>query len=339
MNARGLLLFVTLARLWSGCVCLPASCSILQISFFKTSQVNCYNMNRTTIPADIPTNAESLTILSNKCDIRNVTYIPPLPRLRRLGLNHNCIEYFSWISLRVLPNLRSLSLMNNRLRTVRLDTVIRYLPHLRNVDLRFNKLASFSEYELGRPQVSKVIVNDNPFHCDCELSWLIEKMACLRDCQPGDKGTCCSSCSACFVARGPKGRAYVCKSPRELEKLKLSDVSVSCAAHQSPANPVSISAASAKSPTGFGACQSTTEPAAISAPTEGTRSQIHRNETSLSMTPTGSAQTIMTSSFNAMDTPEQQENEGFPVLYILVQVSRATTDGIRTPNLLVPERV
>jgi len=180
MKGSGLLLLLTLTRLWSGCVCLPATCSIHYLSYFGTSIVHCYNTNLTVIPDDIPANADSFT-LSSSCSITNVSYLPPLPRLRVLELKRNCIDSFSWISLRALPNLKSLGLMGNRLRYVKLDTVIEHLPKLRDVDLRYNKLASFSEYELGRPQVTEAWLNGNPLRCDCDLSWLMVKMTCLQE--------------------------------------------------------------------------------------------------------------------------------------------------------------
>ncbi|KAI8514214.1 hypothetical protein Bbelb_085380 [Branchiostoma belcheri] len=39
---------------------------------------------------------------------------------------------------------------------------------------------SYFQYALGRPQVTELVINNNPFHCDCDLSWLITKMACLQ---------------------------------------------------------------------------------------------------------------------------------------------------------------
>ncbi|CAH1249312.1 LRFN2 [Branchiostoma lanceolatum] len=307
MKVSGLLLLVSLTRLWSGRTCLPATCRILPLAYLRTSLVSCYNISRSTIPDDIPTRAESLTV-SNTCEIRNITTLPPLPMLRQLDLNRNCIEYFSWMSLRVLPNLKYLSLMANRLRHVKLGTVIEHLPLLTTVDLRSNKLASFSEYELGWPQVTEALINDNPFHCDCDLSWLIVKMTCLQACKGGDQQACCSSCSACFVAQSLKlsDHMHVCHSPRGLNTRNLYDVSTQltgCGAHQSTTEPPGVSAPSAMFPT------NETE----------TKSQSQSNETPLSMILTSSSQTIVTSSLNTTgNTKQQEEDKKHPVLYLLV---------------------
>ncbi|KAI8497851.1 hypothetical protein Bbelb_245030 [Branchiostoma belcheri] len=65
----------------------------------------------------------------------------------------------------------------------------------------------------------------NPFYCDCDVFWLIEKMACLEACKGRDKRACCLSCSACFLAGNLKkaGRA-VCYRPIQLSQLLLSEV-------------------------------------------------------------------------------------------------------------------
>eukprot|EP00058_Branchiostoma_floridae_P019697 XP_002605187.1 hypothetical protein BRAFLDRAFT_80871 [Branchiostoma floridae] len=315
MKVSGLLLILTLT-LWSGCACLPTTCSIDQVPYFKTSLVHCSNTSLTAIPLDIPGNAESFT-LSGICSITNVSYLPPLPRLRKLELHRNCIESFSWMSLRVLPNLRALCLSGNRLRHVKLDTVIGHLPKLRKIDLRFNKLASFSEHELGWPQVTHALINGNPFHCDCDLSWLIVKMACLQGCKRKD---CCYRCSACFLDRGLKMGAHVCSSPRELNKLHLSNPLVlsnltGCEAQQPTTKPTAMSLTSTV-PT------DETETTTQNENQSETENQLQRNETSMSIIPTGSAQTTKTSCLNNATgtTIKQEYGDKLPVLYISIPV-------------------
>eukprot|EP00058_Branchiostoma_floridae_P013014 XP_002598502.1 hypothetical protein BRAFLDRAFT_66879 [Branchiostoma floridae] len=276
----------------------------------KSMKVRCSNTNLTAIPLDIPANADSFT-LSSSCSIRNVSYLPPLPRLRTLELERNCIESFSWVSLRVLPNLEFLDLSGNRLRYVKLDTVIQHLPKLRTVDLRFNKLASFSEYELGRPQVTYMLINNNPFHCDCEISWLIVKMTCLQDCKGKERQDCCSRCSACFLVKSLKMGAHVCSSPSELNKLHLSNVSAKltgCGVHQPTTEPEAMAVTSTVFLTDDNENQFETE------------NQLQHNKTSMSIIPTGSAQTMKTSSLNATPTTKQEDDDKLSILYILTTV-------------------
>ncbi|KAI8506213.1 hypothetical protein Bbelb_156400 [Branchiostoma belcheri] len=153
--------------------------------------------------------------------------MPSLPRLLWLDLSWNSMESFSWMSLRALPVLRTLALNNNRLRYVELGSVLEHLPKLKVVNIRHNKLTSLSQYELGRPQVKETYIMDNPFHCDCDLFWLIEKMACLEACKKGDEKPCCQSCSACFliITGTMKYNKIVCHSPIELKYLPLSEAS------------------------------------------------------------------------------------------------------------------
>ncbi|KAI8497850.1 hypothetical protein Bbelb_245020 [Branchiostoma belcheri] len=148
-------------------------------------------------------------------------------RLTWLDLGWNGMESFSWTSLRALPDLKHLYLNRNRLGYVQLGNVTEHLPELKDVDLSYNKITSLSQYELGWPQVKDAWINDNPFHCDCDLFWLIEKMACLEACKGGDEKACCRSCSACFLAGvfGYKMFKMTCHSPSGLKNLPLSEVS------------------------------------------------------------------------------------------------------------------
>eukprot|EP00058_Branchiostoma_floridae_P026392 XP_002611883.1 hypothetical protein BRAFLDRAFT_83090 [Branchiostoma floridae] len=182
----------------------------------------------------IPSNAERLLVKFN--NIASVTKLPQLPKLQVLNLGRNSIESFSWVSFRTLPCLKYLYLNYNQLRYVRLGSVIEYLPKLTHVDVSFNKLTSLSEYEVGLPQVTAVWIEGNPFHCDCNLSWLIGKMVCLQACKGKDRQACCRSCSACFVADYPKyANRAACNSPSRLNRLPLSNVStqLTCELHQS----------------------------------------------------------------------------------------------------------
>eukprot|EP00058_Branchiostoma_floridae_P014893 XP_002600381.1 hypothetical protein BRAFLDRAFT_99572 [Branchiostoma floridae] len=224
MTVSSLLLLVAFGSGLLGCSSLPAQCDVKKSNpvfcgCVRTA-VNCNRLGLVALPGDIPTSAERLELVHN--NIKNVSHFPSLPYLYSLDLSYNSIETVSWMSLRALPALEVLSLQENRLKYVQLDTVIAYLPKLMHVNLSWNKLTSFSRYAIGWPSVNRVIVNDNPFHCDCELSWLIDNMACLEGCKWGRNQECCSLCSACFLALS--GR-FVCNSPSQLYQRHLSTVS------------------------------------------------------------------------------------------------------------------
>eukprot|EP00058_Branchiostoma_floridae_P014894 XP_002600382.1 hypothetical protein BRAFLDRAFT_99573 [Branchiostoma floridae] len=208
-----------------GCSSLPAHCDVEKRNYVFServrSLVNCNRLGLVALPGDIPTSTYRLELAHN--NIKNVSHFPSLPYLYSLDLSYNSIEDVSWISLRTLPDLQLLSLQENRLKQVQLDTVIAYLPKLVHVNLSWNKLTSFSKHALGWPLMKKVIINDNPFHCDCELSWLIDKMACLEGCKwTLSRQACCSSCSACFLVLSG---TFVCYSPSQLCQRHLSTVS------------------------------------------------------------------------------------------------------------------
>ncbi|KAI8496573.1 hypothetical protein Bbelb_258720 [Branchiostoma belcheri] len=118
----------------------------------STSLVDCAKLGLVTVPSDIPSTTVRFDIAFN--NIRNVTYLPPLPKLYTLDMSYNSIESVSWMSLRTLPALAILELQGNQLKYVKLDIVIAHLPKLKSVNLSMNKLASFSAYALGWPQLT-----------------------------------------------------------------------------------------------------------------------------------------------------------------------------------------
>ncbi|CAH1259057.1 ISLR2 [Branchiostoma lanceolatum] len=174
----------------------------------------------TIIPHDIPPNADRVVLTYNA--IRTVTSLPPLPQLYALDLSYNFILYVAWESLCNLPALEVLYLTNNRLQSVKLDTVIEYLPRLRNVYFARNKLVSCTLYEVGWPRVTAVSLRGNTAPCDCSGSFygLTE-----RTCLERGVDARCSSCSACFFLSGRKRGGLYCKRPDEANQLPSSNVS------------------------------------------------------------------------------------------------------------------
>eukprot|EP00058_Branchiostoma_floridae_P002177 XP_002587665.1 hypothetical protein BRAFLDRAFT_92704 [Branchiostoma floridae] len=241
MKVSGLLLLVLFGCLWSWCFCLSAKCKIKQQEWSNGTSISCDHQKLETIPDDISSNVVRLTARSNY--IRNITYLPQLPQLEILDLGMNCMEWFSWTSLRALPALRHLILNRNKLWHLQLDIVIEQLPKLAILDIRFNKLTSFSQYELGWPQVSMAFIEGNPFLCDCDLLWLIDKMACLQDCERERlKARCWQSRAAYFLV--PNRNRTFCHTPSQLNGLSLSDVSnklTDCGPHKPTAKAAIIS--------------------------------------------------------------------------------------------------
>ncbi|KAI8483976.1 hypothetical protein Bbelb_382390, partial [Branchiostoma belcheri] len=227
MKVTELFLLVTYGSPYPGFLSLPIQCEIKYQSLIGPS-IRCNRLSLLTLPEDIPSNTSRLEVAYN--DIRNVTYLPTLPELHSLDLQRNSIEYMCWECLRNLQVLEYLYLQGNQLQHVKLDSVIEHLPKLKYVDLSSNKLASFSQHDLGWPKVTWASVCGNPFYCDCDLSWLIEKLACLQSCEEGDTD-CCESCSACFLHGGQnlrfKCRPF-CELPSRLHNVYFRNLS----AHQ-----------------------------------------------------------------------------------------------------------
>eukprot|EP00058_Branchiostoma_floridae_P026708 XP_002612199.1 hypothetical protein BRAFLDRAFT_88942 [Branchiostoma floridae] len=116
------------------------------------------------------------------------------------------------MALRNLPSLGTLFLSYNKIGYVKLDSVINYLPKLKFVDLSNNPIRTFTQYELGWPQVTKVLIYGAMYHCDCDIYWLIVKINCLQACS-GPWVTCCSACSACFLVANEGRASLYCTTP------------------------------------------------------------------------------------------------------------------------------
>eukprot|EP00058_Branchiostoma_floridae_P002179 XP_002587667.1 hypothetical protein BRAFLDRAFT_92706 [Branchiostoma floridae] len=314
MKVSGLLLFLLFLCL--GCSCLPEKCLIRQQAFRRTSWIDCNCLSLTTIPDEIPSNAYRLFLAYN--NIRNVTNLPPLPKLNWLDLAWNGMESFSWMSLRALPDLTYLYLNKNLLRYVQLDSVIEHLPQLKFVDVSYNQLVSVSQYDLGWPQVKEFEIAGNPFRCDCDLFWLIDKMACLQACTGKDEESCCLSCpAACFLAM--RQRRTVCHSPSGLNRVPLSDVSTlltGCGAHQLTTKAAMVLVDKLENQMQRNGTSFRHNNEINQSQSESTNEKSYQNDESIMINPT---RTINKPSANTMKKKKQDDDE-VPVLYISIIV-------------------
>ncbi|KAK2891090.1 hypothetical protein Q8A67_013733 [Cirrhinus molitorella] len=126
----------------------------------------------------------------------SVTSVDPgsfynLKVLHELRLDGNMIATFPWESLKEMPSLRTLDLHNNRLTSIPVEAAP-YLVNITYLDISSNKLTTlpsdlvdiwppFSGILPSANASQKIVLGlqDNPWHCDCRISKLIElsKMA------------------------------------------------------------------------------------------------------------------------------------------------------------------
>eukprot|EP00058_Branchiostoma_floridae_P016767 XP_002602255.1 hypothetical protein BRAFLDRAFT_76944 [Branchiostoma floridae] len=231
MEASKLFLLVALGSLWSGCShCLPSGCNTKRRDPpIPGLTIQCKFQGLTRVPHDIPPNADRVEINYNT--IRTVTSLPSLPQLYALDLSFNSIESMSWESLCNLPALEVLYLHNNRLQHVKLNTVIEYLPKLKNLFLDVNKLVSCTLYELGWPKIIYVSMAKNPAPCACNFYGLT-----VETCLKRGADSRCSSCSACFFVSSQNREDLYCKHEDKVSQHPFSNVSaelVKCQRQQS----------------------------------------------------------------------------------------------------------
>jgi len=105
-----------------------------------------------------------------------------------------------------------------------LGDVMKYLTKLQFVGLSNNMIASVSENELGLSNILlQIDINQNPFHCDCAMLWLIKKTKCLQRCTAAFS-SCCSQCDACFLVPWLSLTRLACESPIDTRGLPLSQL-------------------------------------------------------------------------------------------------------------------
>ncbi|XP_077199349.1 toll-like receptor 7 isoform X2 [Paroedura picta] len=134
----------------------------------------------------------------------SLTFLPSgvfdgLPgQLEQLNLSNNKLKTFNWGKLQVLKNLTVLDLSNNLLTTVphelsncsttlqnftlRYNRIKKLTEHflrgafqLRHLDLSFNKIRTIRNSSFPQnviDNLNKLLLNGNPFKCDCDIVWL-----------------------------------------------------------------------------------------------------------------------------------------------------------------------
>ncbi|XP_019646853.1 PREDICTED: leucine-rich repeat and immunoglobulin-like domain-containing nogo receptor-interacting protein 3 [Branchiostoma belcheri] len=215
---------------------LPRDCICPKRSTFSSLEVKCTDRGLTALPDNIPSQTYLLYLYNNR--LQQVAYFPPLPRLYTLDLSDNLIETVSWSSLCNLPNMRYLILKSNRITSVRLAACITRLTQLSMVDLSCNRIATVAEGDLGVPHIQATVsLHHNPFHCDCELRWLIAKLKCLQN-HPG-RGLASDQCDATFLPSNLGG--HRCSSPAKFRERPLASVSIPSSKCESPVRPSTTS--------------------------------------------------------------------------------------------------
>ncbi|KAL3887311.1 hypothetical protein ACJMK2_027253 [Sinanodonta woodiana] len=110
----------------------------------------------------------------NRLQSFNPDALKMMSDLETLDLSHNDITEIR--SLLYLPELKTLILDNNGLRTVELrDTVSKYVEKLRVISLRNNEIRTLGQDDLpwDLETLDQIDLTNNPIQCDCKLKWII----------------------------------------------------------------------------------------------------------------------------------------------------------------------
>ncbi|XP_035532510.1 matrix-remodeling-associated protein 5-like [Morone saxatilis] len=104
-----------------------------------------------------------------------------LTSLLRLYLDHNLLQHIHPRALLQLPSLRLLRLQGNRLHQLHPHTLCTlsllntyYFSSLRHLDLSNNSLTTLPRETLvTAPLLETLVLQDNPWSCDCRMSWFL----------------------------------------------------------------------------------------------------------------------------------------------------------------------
>uniref|UniRef100_A0A8C4EZI9 Ig-like domain-containing protein n=1 Tax=Dicentrarchus labrax TaxID=13489 RepID=A0A8C4EZI9_DICLA len=104
-----------------------------------------------------------------------------LTSLLRLYLDHNLLQHIHPRALLQLPSLRLLRLQGNRLHQLHPHTLCTlsllntyYFSSLRHLDLSNNSLTTLlRETLVTAPLLETLVLQDNPWSCDCRMSWFL----------------------------------------------------------------------------------------------------------------------------------------------------------------------
>ncbi|XP_019632977.1 PREDICTED: slit homolog 1 protein-like [Branchiostoma belcheri] len=112
-----------------------------------------------------------------------------LPHLSKLVLTNNSITHFPWNCLKDMHRLNVLDLSRNRIFCINLLPVRSFQNILTKVDISHNNIRTLSLCDLGIDVKNntfpsfEITLGGNPFHCDCDIAWLIDLTKTTKRCQ------------------------------------------------------------------------------------------------------------------------------------------------------------
>nr|AVK72342.1 slit1 protein [Meara stichopi] len=159
------------------------------------TSIDCSHLDLDKVPNKIPSFATELKLADNRITYLEEQFLS-LPRLERLDLSNNRIEFIAIKAFSSFKSLTGLDLSNNRLSEAKgsmfedlrklkylnlrfnkfrciSNTSFLELPNLENLDLFNNEIQTISENSFYNMRLlSTLNLLDNPFVCNCNLKWL-----------------------------------------------------------------------------------------------------------------------------------------------------------------------